>query len=104
MLLRELIKCVKGAEVSGEDVEVLGVCEDSRKVRAGDVFVARRGTKVKGMAFVREAIERGAVVIVSEEEAPRGSVVVDIPWVKVPDANLAAALLYMRSRDDRRRA
>ncbi|MCL2648282.1 MAG: UDP-N-acetylmuramoyl-L-alanyl-D-glutamate--2,6-diaminopimelate ligase [Phycisphaerales bacterium] len=102
MQLSELLKCVKDAEISvwgGGDVEGVRICEDSRKVRAGDLFVARSGTKVTGMAFVKDAIARGAVVVVSEEPTPLLSPGIAIPgldgiaWVKVPNANLAAALL-----------
>src|ERR1041384_2555529 len=72
------------------DPEILRVCEDSRRVRAGDFFVARSGTKTSGAVFAKDAIAKGAAAVVSEEpvEVPRG-----IAFVRVADANKACALL-----------
>lgn len=39
---------------------------DSRKVKAGDVFVATTGTHVDGHDFIGKAIESGAVAIIAE--------------------------------------
>src|SRR5439155_25324907 len=43
-----------------------------------------------GVTFSRQAIERGAVVVVSERPAPDD---VGVPWVVVADARLALAVL-----------
>jgi UDP-N-acetylmuramoyl-L-alanyl-D-glutamate--2,6-diaminopimelate ligase len=67
-----------------------GIAYDSRAVRRGHVFVALKGQRTDGLAFAREAIERGAAAIVSEQPAPEG---VHIPWAIVTDARLALALL-----------
>ena len=69
---------------------VTGVAYDSRAVKAGDVFVALKGRHADGTMFARQAIERGAAAIVSEEPAPPGA---DRPWAIVSDARLALALL-----------
>src|ERR1043165_4939365 len=77
------------------ETEVTGVAEDSRKVKPGDVFVARGGTKTSGEKYAYEAMERGAVAtILPREHLGSGkkayfrnaSAVVD-------DVNLACALL-----------
>ena len=54
------------------------------------MFVALKGLHADGTAFARQAIDRGAVAIVSEEPAPEG---VHVPWAIVADARLALALL-----------
>src|SRR5499427_8224342 len=59
-------------------------------VKAGDVFVALKGLHADGTAFARQAIDRGAVVVVSEQAAPPD---VAVPWAIVGDARLALALL-----------
>jgi UDP-N-acetylmuramoyl-L-alanyl-D-glutamate--2,6-diaminopimelate ligase len=59
-------------------------------VKRGDVFVALKGQHADGSAFARQAIERGAAAIVSEQAAPDG---VQIPWAVVDDARLALALV-----------
>jgi UDP-N-acetylmuramoyl-L-alanyl-D-glutamate--2,6-diaminopimelate ligase len=70
-------------------IEVSRVESDSRRVRPGDLFVAFRGVKADGLAFVAEAIDRGAVAVVSDRPAPRS---VSVPWVTVASARRALAL------------
>ena len=69
---------------------VTGVAYDSRAVTPGQVFVALKGQYTDGTSFIRQAIERGAAAVVSEEAAPDG---VPIPWAIVEDARLALAVL-----------
>jgi UDP-N-acetylmuramoyl-L-alanyl-D-glutamate--2,6-diaminopimelate ligase len=54
------------AAIGTLDSEVHGLCYDSRRVRAGDVFFALPGQKRDGRAFVSAAVESGAVAVVSE--------------------------------------
>ena len=49
---------------------VTGVAYDSRHVQPGDVFVALRGQHADGSTFVPEAIRRGAVAVIAQEEGP----------------------------------
>ena len=46
------------------NMEVKGICFDSRKVQPGFLFVAVKGTLSDGHAFITRAIELGATVIV----------------------------------------
>lgn len=46
-----------------------GIESDSRKVKKGYLFIAINGTKEKGFDFVPQAIENGAVAVLSEEKA-----------------------------------
>ncbi len=69
---------------------VAGVAYDSRAVTPGQVFVALKGQHADGASFARQAIERGAAAVVSEEAAPDG---VPVPWAIVEDARLALAVL-----------
>ena len=66
------------------------VSYDSRTVQPGDVFVALRGQHADGTAFARQAIDRGAVAVVSEQPAPQGTTVA---WAVVDDARRALAAL-----------
>jgi UDP-N-acetylmuramoyl-L-alanyl-D-glutamate--2,6-diaminopimelate ligase len=75
---------------SESDVTITGVAYDSRMVEPGAVFVALKGARADGTVFARQAIERGAAAIVSEQPEPSGAAV---PWVVVPDARLALARL-----------
>ncbi len=49
--------------------EVSAACNDSRKVVPGALFVAVKGFAVDGHAFIATAVEKGASVIVYEDEA-----------------------------------
>ncbi|HMB79865.1 MAG TPA: UDP-N-acetylmuramoyl-L-alanyl-D-glutamate--2,6-diaminopimelate ligase, partial [Vicinamibacterales bacterium] len=81
---------VKAAATTHADAAVSGVAYDSRAVAPGQVFVALKGQHADGTAFARQAIERGAAAIVSEQPAPDG---IEIPWATVDDARLALAVL-----------
>ena len=73
---------------------VTGLAHDSRTVRAGDLFVAVPGLKRDGRLFIPEALDRGALAVVTEGEDPlpgssRGRVLV--PSVREALARLADA-------------
>jgi UDP-N-acetylmuramoyl-L-alanyl-D-glutamate--2,6-diaminopimelate ligase len=69
---------------------VTGIAYDSRAVEPGNVFVALKGRQADGSRFAQQAIERGAVAVVSEETPPLD---VGAPWTIVHDARLALAFL-----------
>src|SRR5699024_12620289 len=50
------------------NVNVISVTEQSTKVKAGSVFVARKGKITDGLVYVEEAIEKGAVAIVTDRQ------------------------------------
>jgi len=74
------------------DRPVSGLFDDSRRVQPGGVFVALRGTRVDGHGFVKDALRRGAAVVVGEHvERTNGALVVN-----VADARAALARLAVR--------
>ncbi|MEI6560744.1 MAG: UDP-N-acetylmuramoyl-L-alanyl-D-glutamate--2,6-diaminopimelate ligase [Verrucomicrobiota bacterium] len=54
--------------VGPADREIAAICYDSRRVQKNALFVALSGEKEDGNKFIEEAIERGAVAIVTEQE------------------------------------
>ncbi|MBI5124708.1 MAG: UDP-N-acetylmuramoyl-L-alanyl-D-glutamate--2,6-diaminopimelate ligase [Planctomycetes bacterium] len=50
-----------------QERDIIGIAYDSRKVRPGYLFVAVPGSKADGHTFLREAVERGAVALVTEK-------------------------------------
>lgn len=72
------------------NVRLLGVRQDSRRVEAGDLFVARSGGKVSGAQFAQAAVERGAVALLVERGAPPPALAV--PMIEVADARRSLAL------------
>jgi UDP-N-acetylmuramoyl-L-alanyl-D-glutamate--2,6-diaminopimelate ligase len=69
---------------------VTGIAYDSRAVRPGHVFVALRGQHADGLSFARDAVQRGAVAVVSEQPAPPDA---GVAWTIVDDARLVLAVL-----------
>lgn len=72
------------------DADVRSVAYDSRRVGAGDLFVALRGHKATGADFAADAIARGAVAIVADQLPSQP---VAVPWMVVVDARQAMAVL-----------
>jgi UDP-N-acetylmuramoyl-L-alanyl-D-glutamate--2,6-diaminopimelate ligase len=51
------------------DPEIVGLTADSRQVRPGFLFAALRGAQQDGRAFAAEAVAKGAVAILTDDEA-----------------------------------
>ena len=75
--------------VGCEDFEVSGCTADSRRLDPGQVFVAVRGERHDGHAFVAQAMERGAAGVVVERPVPEAGRL----QVVVPDSRAALARL-----------
>lgn len=69
-------------------VSVRGLCADSRRASPGAVFFAMGGQRTDGNRYVEEAIGRGVVAVVSEEEPGRGTPGV---YVQVKDIRVVLA-------------
>ena len=68
MKLNEVLKNITPIKIVGNDnVEITGVNIDSRRIKAGHLFVAIRGTQVDGHQFIHKAIELGADAVLCEE-------------------------------------
>lgn len=71
MKLRELLAGSGAACVSGEeDVEIGSISLDSRRVEPGSLFIAVPGSRTDGNRHVKEAVDKGAVAVLSELAAP----------------------------------
>ncbi len=72
--------------------DAAGVCEDSRRVVSGSVFVAVCGTSADGRLFIQDALNRGARLVLGEGLAPSA----DGRVLPVADARAALATLAAR--------
>ena len=72
-------------------LEIRQIACDSRKVQPRSLFFALHGAKVDGNAFVRDAVGRGAVAIVSEDPAP-AEIPSSVAWIRVKEARKALAV------------
>lgn len=72
MRLEELFAGVEGVDTEGIapcfDSEALDITDDSRAVREGTVFVCIRGEHFDGHSYAEEALQKGAVAIVTERD------------------------------------
>ncbi len=91
-LTLEWIADVVGGTLRANDatVEVGQVVTDSRTIAGGDLFVALRGPRFDGHAFVAEVIGKGAVAVVVE---PGTVVAGDAGLIEVPDTLAALQAL-----------
>ena len=81
--------------------EIHGICIDSRECREGTVFVCIRGSLCNGSRYAREALRRGARLLVAakEERETIGEILGEFPeceGILVDDEREAAALLAAR--------
>jgi UDP-N-acetylmuramoyl-L-alanyl-D-glutamate--2,6-diaminopimelate ligase len=83
------------------DVQISGLALDSRKVQAGDLFLAVSGTRTHGLQHARQAIALGAVAVVWEPVAGNGGLaeaaaLLPAPVVAVPGLGQVVGLIADR--------
>jgi UDP-N-acetylmuramoyl-L-alanyl-D-glutamate--2,6-diaminopimelate ligase len=71
MTMRQLLPALSLPEAVA-DLRVQGLCIDSRKVGAGDVFVAMPGLTADGRDYIASALDAGAVAVLAEAEGMAG--------------------------------
>ena len=83
MKLRDLTKNIRNATFCGSDeADIKGVNIDSRKIEAGHLFIAIKGTQADGHQFISKAIEQGAVAVLCEDlpqERAEGVTYIQVP-------------------------
>lgn len=93
MKLTELLKALPSApEVIGsQDIEVKDMTFDSRKAVEGVMFVAQKGEKTDGHAYIGKAIEAGCKLIVCQNKPE--ALVDGVTYVVTEDTHLGLGLL-----------
>jgi UDP-N-acetylmuramoyl-L-alanyl-D-glutamate--2,6-diaminopimelate ligase len=89
---------IKGSEAERHDngtpnqeIEVTSLHYDTRNVRPGGLFVAIEGFSSDGHRYIQDAVEKGAVAVVSQKPSPA-----PIPVFQVSDSRKALAVLADR--------
>lgn len=93
MKLKKLLKDIPVKEVKGsKEVEITGICGNSKLVAPGNLFIARRGKSDDGADYIPEAVAAGAAAIVTDIYDPSIKTVTQIihPEVGQIEALLAA--------------
>ena len=92
MKLCEILKAIKTIEVIGNtDVDITDVNIDSRRIAAGHLFLAIKGTQTDGHQYIGKAIEQGAAAVICEnipEEKTDG-----VTYVKVVSTEDIAGII-----------
>lgn len=89
MKLAALLQDVKVLRLCADaEMEVSSIAYDSRKVTAGAAFVAVSGFASDGNRFIPQAMQKGAVVVITAK-APE----TDVPYVLVESDRLALAVM-----------
>jgi UDP-N-acetylmuramoyl-L-alanyl-D-glutamate--2,6-diaminopimelate ligase len=75
------LAALAGARVEGaaSGVSVTGVTLRAQDVRPGDLFAALPGTRTHGAQFARQAVEAGAVAVLTDEEGARIAAGASVP-------------------------
>ena len=68
-----------------------GIACDSRKVAPGSLFFALHGAKDDGNKYVRDALERGAIAVASEDAVP-ADLAAQVPWIRLSESRKALAI------------
>ena len=98
MKVRELFTSVVPADHLAllPDISIYGIEEDSRRIRPGDLFVARAGTKTDGAKYVADAAARGAAAALVAQKSPDCS----IPQIVLADLGRLISPLAQRLYGD----
>jgi UDP-N-acetylmuramoyl-L-alanyl-D-glutamate--2,6-diaminopimelate ligase len=75
----------------GEDVDIEGICADSRRVRPRDLFIAILGLHIDGHRFIEQAVRGGANAVMGELPPEKLDVRPgdDFTYVRVPNSREA---------------
>ncbi len=86
---------------AGADRDVGGFSIDTRTIQAGDLFIAIRGERFDGNAYVAEAVRKGAVgALVSDPDLAGDAALASTPLIVVTDTIAALQRLANRVRRD----
>lgn len=94
MKLRKLLKKIPIAQVKGsKDVEITGICANSKVVAPGNLFIAKKGSRDDGNRYISDAVESGAVAVLTDIYNPLldGATQLIVPNVEELEADLATA-------------
>ena len=62
----KLKKLIQGLDVEvrgSKEIEISGICSDSRKVSFGNLFLAKRGRNIDGTEYISQAVSAGAAAV-----------------------------------------
>lgn len=95
--VNDILKATGGVLLCGDaDTPITGLCIDSRKASAGDLFVPLLGERTDGHRFIESALEICAATLTSEHN---NVVISDKPFIRVDDTLKAHQAIGKYIRD-----
>ncbi|MDM7851096.1 UDP-N-acetylmuramoyl-L-alanyl-D-glutamate--2,6-diaminopimelate ligase [Pseudochrobactrum kiredjianiae] len=96
MKLQSIAAYVNDMADSVAQTEISGLSSDSRTVQKGTLFAALKGVKNDGSAYAVDAVKRGAVAILADEDMDASAITIPVLRSKDPRHALAmaAAVFY----------
>lgn len=99
MLLQYLIENLTDKVITGDtNIDINKIEYNSQKIEQNDVFVAIKGYKEDGNDYIKEAVEKGAVCIVTEDNLD-ASKLPNITIVRVQNSRIALSLIASKYYD-----
>ncbi len=87
MKLGELLKYIEYSEVFGDrETRIKGLCDNSRKIKEGELFFCYKGEKYDSHDFAEEAVKSGAAALICEKKLN-----LDVPQIIVKDGRAIVA-------------
>jgi len=97
--IKELLRGIETIEVHGNtDLNITGITHDSRMIKEGYCFVAISGYKEDGNKYVRDAVSRGARLVISETGVPDG--INGFTWVQLKNIRRAFSVMSLNFYGD----
>lgn len=99
MLLQYLIENLTDKVITGDtNIDINKIEYNSQKIEQNDIFVAIKGYKEDGNDYIKEAVEKGAVCIVTEDEL-NANELPNITIVRVQNSRIALSLIASKYYD-----
>lgn len=102
MKLKKLLKEIPFKQFKGsKDIEITGVCANSKLVAPGNLFIAKKGRQDDGALYIPEAIAAGAVAVLTDIYDPSLKSVAQIIHPDVASIEgLLSAIYYQFPSDE----
>lgn len=98
--LKKLLKNIDVVVKGSKEIEITGVCEDSKFTKPNDLFIARKGKVFDGTHFIPEAIRGGATCLLTDLYNPFYPKITQIISPDVKKTALKIAKAYYENPQD----
>lgn len=98
MKIKKLTKDIPGLQIKGnKDLEITGLCANSKLVAPGNLFIAKKGLSSDGNQYIPEAVSGGAAAVLTDFFNPFLQNVVQLIHPNIPAIEGLLATNYYQS-------